>query len=139
MSEDHLGNDLKSIIANASKELFVVAPALDADFVASYLTHTSRDLSIRLLTSDRCLHNLLPAIENWVEHHAGQIQVRSTTDIHDSCLIVDMCRCYQSALSFDSEANTTAINQIIDAFAAVRDVYEQLWDRALIEFPHPGM
>ena len=139
MSEDHLENDLKSIIANATQELFVIAPVLNDDFVTDYLAHTDRELSIRLLTSDRSLHSLLPAIENWVEHHAGQIQVRSATDIHDSCLIVDRCRCYQSTPSFKNRSNAVLINRITDAFSAVRDTYEQLWDKALIEFPHPGM
>ena len=78
---------------------------------------------------------VLPAVELFTQQSAVSIQVRSSDDIHDRYLFVDQSACYLSGASFkDGAKNAPAVlTQITDAFQAMWDTYERLWDGATVK------
>jgi hypothetical protein len=115
-------DEIRKLIEAAKRDILFVDPYLDADFVSRYLPHVARDVSVRLLAREK-LATLLPAAKTFAQQR---------TDVHDRHFIVDGGVCYQSGASFRDGGRTspTTITQITDAFAAVRNTYEDLWRQA---------
>jgi hypothetical protein len=124
-------DELRKQIAMAKSDLLFVDPYLDADFVSRYLPQVSDGVRIRLLTRER-LGNLIPAARLFAQQTNVQLQIRSASNFHDRYMIVDGATCFQSGASFKDGGRTslTTITQITDAFVAVRQAYEDLWQRA---------
>ena len=67
----------------------------------------------------------------------SSITVKSASNFHDRYLFVDGKACYQSGASFKDGARNA---QITDAFTAVRDTYEAVWQRGQQRFrPEPRL
>jgi hypothetical protein len=127
-------NELRKIIELAKQDILFVDPYLDADFVSGYLGYVSSGVTIRLLTKQK-LQSLLPAVDMFVRQSSKSVTVRSTNTLHDRFLFIDGSACYQSGASFKDGAKTatTLISQIVDAFTAMTQTYETLWQNAKIE------
>lgn len=127
-------DEIRKVISTASLDIFFIDPYLDAEFVSRYLSSCPRGVAIRLL-SDKKLSTLLPAVDAFNQQHQTKIQVRSTLGIHDRYLLIDGKSCYQSGASFKdgAKASPTTLTQITDAFAAVSETYEKLWNGAKVE------
>ena len=78
---------------------------------------------------------LLPALRVLIGQNQADVELRTTTGLHDRHLIVDRTACYQSGASFKDGARSapTTISQIIDAFDAMAKTYEALWNGGKIE------
>lgn len=124
-------DEIRKIIEIAEHEVLFVDPYLDADFVSRYLPHIPSSARIRLLTSDKKLRPLVPAVGEFIKQNKSNIELRSANDFHDRYVFVDD-RCYQSGTSFkDGVKNApTIINQITDAYSAMRNTYEGMWKTA---------
>jgi hypothetical protein len=63
------------------------------------------------------------------------VTVRSTSGLHDRYMFIDKSSCYQSGASFKDGAKyaPTSLTQITDAFDAVWQTYNKLWDTAKVE------
>jgi hypothetical protein len=124
-------DEIRAQITLAKADLLFVDPYLDADFVSRYLPHVPSGVSIRLLARER-LNTLVPAAQLFAQQNKAGIQVRSAPNFHDRYMIVDGATCFQSGASFKDGGRTapTTITQITDAFNAVRQTYEDLWQRA---------
>ena len=129
-------DEIRKLISLAEKELLFVDPYLDADFVARYLPHVPNGASVRLLTREK-LTTLLPAVQLFVQQTNAVVKVRSASKFHDRYIIVDGATCFQSGASFKDggRVSPTTITEITDAFTAVRQTYEDLWEIAKAEFP----
>ncbi len=105
-----------------------------AYFVATYLPHVKQGETIRLLDRKQ-MAQLLPAAGMFVKEHAAIQENRAATALHDRYIFVDGTACYNSGGSFkDGGANTgTTITQNIDAFAALKATYEELWNKAILQ------
>lgn len=127
-------DELRKIIELAKQDILFVDPYLDADFVSRYLTYVSAGVTIRLLTEKK-LQALLPAVEAYARQASAPVEVRSTPAIHDRYVFVDRTACYQSGASFKDGAKSaaTTITQIVDAFSAVSQTYDSLWQKAKVE------
>lgn len=127
--------EIRKVVASSATDAFFVDPYLDADFVARYLTSANVTVGIRLLTSDRRLTTLLPAVEAFAQQYGHQISVRTNSGLHDRYVLIDGARCFQSGASFKDGGRTapTTITQITDAFDAVRSTYEALWASATVK------
>lgn len=127
-------DELRKIIELSKQDILFVDPYLDADFVSRYLGYVSAGVAIRLLT-ERKLSSLLPSVDTFVKQSASTIYVRSVSSIHDRYVFVDGAACYQSGASFKDGAKTaaTVLTQIVDAFPAVKQTYEALWQSAKVE------
>jgi hypothetical protein len=125
---------VRKIIELANVDLLFVDPYLDAEFVSAYLPHAHQGGSIRLLTSDRKLSTLVPAVERFAQQENRSVAIRQRNDIHDRYALVDRKECYQSGASFKDGAKNapTTLMQVVDAFAAVHQAYEALWDGARV-------
>ena len=120
----------------ASSDLLFVDPYLDAEFVSRYLPQITGGVTVRLLTSEKKLSALLPAVDAFVAQNSLQVQVRSVlSGLHDRYVFVDGTICYQSGASFKDGAKQapTTLTQITDAFEAVFQHYEGMWAAAKIE------
>jgi hypothetical protein len=129
-------DEIRKVIEAAIQEVFFVDPYLDADFVSRYFPHIHAGVSVRLLTSNKKLPALLPAIEMFANQSGLSVAVRSATVLHDRYLFIDKMTCYQSGASFkDGGKNApTTLTQITDAFAAMWNTYDdRIWNSAKVE------
>lgn len=127
-------DELRKIIETAKQELLFVDPYLDAEFISRYLVHVSPGVSVRLLAREK-LATLLPAVDAFGQQSQPKLEVRSAPGFHDRYVFVDKMSCYQSGASFKDGARSapTTLTQITDAFAAVQETYEGLWQSAKVE------
>ena len=129
-------DELRKIIEMAREDLLFVDTYLDAEFVSRYLSLIAGGVEVRLLTS-RKLRSLLPALKLLANQCELRIDVRSPkVPIHDRHVFVDKRRCYQSGASFKDGAklSPTTLTQITDAFEAMYQTYQNLWDDGRVEF-----
>ncbi len=111
-------DELRGKIEMARADLLFVDPYLDADFVARYLQYVNSAAKVRLLCS-KGVHALITAVDLFGEQVGLNIQVRSSTSLHDRYLFVDRSRCFLSGASFKDGAarSPTVIAEVTDAFA----------------------
>ena len=127
-------DELRKITELAKQDILFVDPYLDAEFVSRYLAYVSPGINIRLLT-EKLLTSLLPAVKMFSHQNSSKISVRSVNSIHDRYVFIDGMACYQSGASFKDGAKKagTVLTQIIDAFPAVKQSYDELWKTAKLE------
>ena len=128
-------DELRKTIELASEEVLFVDPYLDAEFVSRYLPIVKTGVTIRLLTSEKKLATLLPAIELFCRETGQQANVRSTAaGLHDRYAFIDKDSCFQAGASFKDGARqaATTLSQITDAFEAVWTTYETIWAGAKV-------
>ena len=127
-------DEIRKIIESASDNVLFVDPYLDAEFVSRYMRSIPKGVNIRCLTKEK-LKTLIPAVDAFVKQTNANIEIRSSTGLHDRFLFVDNENCYQSGASFKDGAKTspTTLTQIIDAFSAIHDTYEAIWSSAKVE------
>jgi hypothetical protein len=128
-------DEIRKAIELANQEVLFVDPYLDAEFISRYLPHIRTGVTIRLLTSDKKLNTLLPAVDLFTKQNNRIVNVRSTNGLHDRLVFIDRANCYQSGASFKDGAKQapTTLTQITDAFNAVLETYEKLWVAAKVE------
>jgi len=127
-------DEIRKVIEEAREDLLFVDPYLEADFVSRYLPHVASGVTVRLLTSKK-LPTLLSALDVFVAQHKTKVLVRSSSEAHDRYVIVDRERCFQSGASFKDGAkkSPTTLTQTTDAFAAVLQTYENMWNAGKVE------
>ena len=128
-------DEIREIIEMARNDRLFVDPYLDSKFVSLYLPQITSGVTVRLLTLKKLL-SLLPAVETLVVQSGLRVEVRSATSgLHDRYVFVDEARCYQSGASFKDGAkqSQTTLTQITDAFEAVFQTYQRMWDEARVE------
>lgn len=125
-------DELRKAIELATSDVLFVDPYLDAEFVSRYLPHVRKDAKVRLLTSDKRVTVLLPAVAMFCQQHSHAVEVRTSDGLHDRYLFIDHRSCYQSGASFKDGARNapTTLTQIIDPFDAVWAVYDAKWNAA---------
>jgi hypothetical protein len=123
---------IKKVVQQSKFDLFFIDPYLDADFIGRYLPLVDNGVTIRLLTTDKKLATLLPAVEAFATQYGSTIFVRENPNLHDRYVLVDGAQCYQSGASFkDGPRNAdTAVTQIVDLFEEVKAGYERRWVEA---------
>lgn len=130
-------DELRKIIEQAVSEVFFVDAYLDAEFVSRYMPIVRQGVSTRLLTGNDTakLNRLMPAIDLFVQETGQPIALRSSAGIHDRYLFIDGSSCYHSGASFkDGGKNAgTVLSQITDAFGAMWETYEKLWQGAKVQ------
>lgn len=126
-------DEVRKVIEGAKADLLFVDPYLDAEFVSRYLPHVCQGVTVRLLGRER-MATLLPAVELLRQQTSLVIEVRSAGGFHDRYMFVDKQACYQSGASFKDGAKKapTTLTQIVDAFPAVENTYEQAWASATV-------
>jgi hypothetical protein len=127
-------DEIRKIIVLAQTDVFFVDPYLEAEFVTRYLPHVRQGVTVRLLTRERLLQ-LLPALQLFAQQKQQRVEVRSGQGFHDRFVFIDKTTCYQSGASFKDGARTapTTLTQIVDAFPAMLQTYETLWNGARVE------
>lgn len=127
-------DEIRKIIELTQNDILFIDPYLDADFVSRYLPHISDGVRIRLLAREK-IKTLLPAAQEFANQNQSTIEIRSAPGFHDRYVFVDGGACYQSGASFKDGGRKapTTITQITDAFSAMSDTYEKIWQSAKIE------
>jgi hypothetical protein len=126
-------DELRKPISLAKSDLLFVDPYLDADFVSRYLPSVSPGVTIRLLGRE-LISSLVPAARLFAQQNNANIEIRSAKKFHDRHVFVDRQMCFQSGASFKDggKISPTTIGQIIDAFPAVLQTYEEIWTKASV-------
>ena len=124
-------DEVRRIVEAARADLLFVDPYLDAEFVSRYLPHVTAGVTVRLLARER-IPTLVTAVALIRQQQGLSLEVRSAAGFHDRYVFVDGTECYQSGASFKDGAKKapTTLTQIVDAFTAVRGVYETIWESA---------
>ncbi len=112
---------LRKEIEKARSDLLFIDPYIDHIFVEYYLPYVIKGVRIRLLTSDKKIKQLIPAIKLLNQQTEISVEVKTDNNFHDRCMFVDQKSCYQSGASFKDGAkkSPTTIMQITDAFDAM--------------------
>jgi hypothetical protein len=128
-------DEIRKAIETATQEVFFVDPYLDPDFVSRYFPHVHAGVQVRLLTTNKKLSALLPAVDMFAKQSRLSVAVRSAGGLHDRYLFVDKATCYQSGASFkDGGKNApTTLTQITDAFGAMWNTYDAIWNSGNVE------
>ena len=128
-------DELRKVIEPARSDVFFVDPYLDAEFVTRYLPHVAVGTSVRLLGGPKRMATLLPAVDLFAMQSGLPIQVHSSHDIHDRYLFIERAVCYVSGASFKDGAKKApaVLTQIGDAFQAIWDTYDDLWNKGKVE------
>lgn len=123
-------DELRKVIETAKIDAYFVDPYIDADFVSRYLPFTDSSTNIRILAREK-ITTLLPSIKAFIAQEPRSIEVRTAPKFHDRYLFVDRSACFQSGASFKDGAKNapTTLTQITDAFVAVDQTYDQLWNK----------
>jgi hypothetical protein len=124
-------DQLRRIIETAKTDILFVDPYLNAEFVSRYLPHVTSGVTVRLLGHHKA-SSLLSAAEAFAKQYGHRIEIRSAANLHDRWLFIDGRDCYQSGASFKDGAKkaTTTITQITDAFTAMHQAYQSIWNNA---------
>jgi hypothetical protein len=124
-------DELRKVIETARRDLLIIDPYLDAEFVSRYLPFVAEGTQVRMLAR-QLVSTLKPAVEAFAAQTGLAVELRSATAFHDRYLIVDGQSCFQSGASFKDGARKapTVLVQITDAFPSVRTTYEQIWTNA---------
>jgi len=127
-------DEIRKVVSMAQRDVLFVDPYLDAEFVSRYLPHISTGVRIRLLAREK-IQTLLPSAQAFAKQNQAVLEIRTASKFHDRYVFVDDTACYHSGSSFKDGARTapTTITQITDAFAAVLETYEKIWQSAKIE------
>lgn len=127
-------DELRKIIETATSDIYFVDPYLDAEFISRYLGNVPDNVTIRMLAREK-LNTLVPAAQSFMQQHNTHIQIRSSSGFHDRYVIIDNNSCFQSGASFKDGAkkSPTTLTQITDAFLAIQQTYDDLWNNANVE------
>lgn len=129
-------NKVKDIIEEATNDLLVVDPYLDADFVTRYLPFVKPSVTVRLLTANKQnrLDRITPALSMFESEYKNSVNLRAAR-VHDRYIFIDNGICYQSGASFlDGAKNTaSAIIQVLDGFEELKAHYDKEWYNAVIK------
>jgi len=129
-------DEIRKTIEAATQEIFFVDPYLEADFVARYFPHIHAGVHVRLLTTNWKLSALLAAVDMFAKQSGLNVAVRATaTGLHDRYVFIDKATCYQSGASFKDGGKKapTTLTQITDAFDAMWNTYDRIWNSATVE------
>ena len=126
---------LRQVVELAKADVLFVDRYMGADFVAKYLPHVSRGVTVRLLSREQ-IPALASAVGAFAKQYGTQIEVRSSNDFHDRWIFIDRSACYQSGASFKDggRKDGTTLTQNVDAFSVLHSMYEGIWQKAAV---HP--
>jgi len=128
--------EVLEIIRVAAKDILFIDPYLDAEFVSAYLPQVPPGVTVRLLTVNRQVPALKPALELYNKQHGASVQLRALDNktLHDRHLVIDGTDVFQSGASFKDGAKSapTSLNQIVDVAAVMIAAHEQRWASATV-------
>ena len=120
--------DLKSILATAQREIFVIDPYLNAEIFDVYAGSIPRTVTFRLLS------NNIPAdVKTLAQKYAsgGNLQFRVSTLIHDRVVFVDK-RVWVSGQSIKDAAKKKPTYIVEHDEPPMREIYERIWQLASV-------
>lgn len=123
--------EVRQLVAGATRDVLFIDPYIDATFVTRYLPQIPQGVAIRLLTAERQAAALRQSLTLYQQQYGTAIELRVMPDrsLHDRHLIVDARDVYQSGASFKDGARNapTSINQIVDVAADLIRAHEANW------------
>lgn len=128
--------EVRQLIAGATREVLFIDPYIDATFVTRYLPQIPPRVGIRLFTAERQAAALREALTLYQRQHGTAVELRVMPDrsLHDRHLVIDGRDVYQSGASFKDGARNapTSINQIVDVAADLIRAHEANWTAARV-------
>jgi hypothetical protein len=115
--------DLKSILATAQGEIFVLDPYLNGEIFDLYAGSIPRTVGFRLLS------NNIPAdVTALAQKYAsgGNLQFRSSASVHDRVIFVDK-RVWMSGQSIKDAAKKKPTYIVEHDEPLMREIYERIW------------
>ena len=122
-------DEIRKIIEQAKDEIFFVDPYMNPEFVSKYMKLINSNIKVRLLTNSST-NSLITALDLFIKQSGIDVEIRTSNRLHDRFIFVDRRDCYLSGASFKDGAkrSPTVIAQITDAFDALLDCYETIWN-----------
>lgn len=122
-------DEVRKIIKQAKHEILFVDPYMNSEFVSKYMKLINSNVKVRLLASSSA-DALATALDLFTKQSGISVEIRTSNRLHDRFIFVDRRECYLSGASFKDGAkrSPTVIAQITDAFDALLDCYETIWN-----------
>lgn len=128
--------EVRQLIAGATRDVLFIDPYIDATFVTRYLPQIPQGIAVRLLTAERQAAALRQSLNLYQQQHgtAADLRVMADRSLHDRHLVIDGRDVYQSGASFKDGARNapTSINQIVDVAADIIRAHEANWAAARV-------
>ncbi|MBF6025402.1 hypothetical protein [Lysobacter niastensis] len=128
--------EVRQLIAGATREVLFIDPYIDTTFVTRYLPQIPSGIRVRLLTAERQAAALRESLNLYQQQHGTAVELRVMPDrsLHDRHLVVDARDVYQSGASFKDGARNaaTSINQIVDVAADLIRAHDANWTAATV-------
>ena len=120
--------DLKSILATAQGEIFVIDPYLSMEIFDVYASSIPRSVKFCLLSN-----NVPSDVEALAQKYAsgGNLQFRVSTSVHDRVIFVDK-RVWLSGQSIKDAAKKKPTYIVEHDEPPMREIYERIWQSALV-------
>ena len=120
--------DLKSILATAQGEIFVIDPYLSAEIFDVYAGAIPRKVKFWLLSN-----NVSSDVKNLAQKYAsgGNLQFRVSDSVHDRVIFVDK-RVWLSGQSIKDAAKKKPTYVVEHDEPLMREIYERIWQSASV-------
>jgi hypothetical protein len=120
--------DLKSILATAQQEIFVIDPYLNAEIFDAYAGSIPRSVTFRLLSN-----NVPSDVKTLAQKYAsgGNLQFRVSGSVHDRVIFADH-RVWLSGQSIKDAAKKKPTYIVEHDEPLMREVYERTWQSASV-------
>jgi hypothetical protein len=120
--------DLKSIVAMAQGEIFVIDPYLNPEIFDVYADSIPRSVAFRLLSN-----NVPSDVKVLAQKYAsgGNLQFRVSTSVHDRVIFADK-RVWLSGQSIKDAAKKKPTYIVEHDEPPMREIYERIWQSASV-------
>lgn len=123
---------LSDLLSSAKTSLLIVDPYMDAQVFDTYLSKAPAGVAIRLLIG-RASPDLKAAAEKFVAQYHANIEIRTSTELHDRVIFIDSDVCWVLGQSIKDAAvkKTTYLAPLSPDVAAIKQpLYESIWQQA---------
>ena len=116
---------MKAVLEMATKEIFIIDPYINAEMFDVYAGSIPRSVSFRLLTNNANTSSAVLSLEQ--KYATGRnLQVRSSTSIHDRVLFADN-RVWLCGQSLKDAAKKKPTYIVEHDEPLMRRIYEDVW------------
>ncbi len=123
-------SDLKSILNDAEREIFLIDPYFDGEAFNNYLASVSSDIQVRIFANKHA-RDVLAYIEKHKAQFNSNIEIKKNNKLHDRLVIIDRGDCWITGGSVNHGGQKSPSYLIPVGTEIASDklsIYEQIWN-----------
>lgn len=119
--------DVKSILNNPKKDLFIIDSWINEDLLELYLKNLPIKLKIRILTGDKPKGKLVKIVNMFNSQNGNSLEIRENQLVHDRGIFSDSDQGWVMGQSIkDGAKKPTYIIKLKDP-TKLKEIYEKMW------------